>query len=53
MKINLEADPPKFERVPEEHRKPTNGEAFWVPIFWVPHKDKARLLFDGAAMFYG
>ena len=24
-----------------------------VPIFWDSHKDKARLVFDGAAKFYG
>ena len=48
---NLEGPCPKFVPVPPKHRKNQYGAAYWIPIFSVWQKGKARLVFDSAAKF--
>ena len=50
---NLQADPPRFIPVPPEDRNPLPGEAYWLPIFSVWQKGKARVVFDAAAKMDG
>ena len=46
---NLDLEHPRFTPVPHQHRYNTDGNAYWIPIFLVWQKGKARLVFDAAA----
>ena len=50
---NIFCSPKKFEEVPREYALPNPGKAFWLPLFAVPQKDKARIVFDAAAKYNG
>ena len=46
---NLFTNPPRFIPVPANLKHPQPGQAYWLPIFSVWQKKKARLVFDSAA----
>ena len=46
---NLDLLYPRFVPVPNEYRHNTNGQAYWIPLFSVWQKGKARIVFDSAA----
>ena len=46
---NIETDSPRFFRVPHESNRNPNGCAYWIPLFSVWQKQKARIVFDAAA----
>ena len=46
---NLETSTPRFVPVPPELRKPQHGRAYWISLFTVWQKEKARIVFDAKA----
>ena len=46
---NIDRAHPRFEPVPPQHKYSNNGNAYWIPLFSVKQKGKARIVFDSAA----
>ena len=46
---NIDREHPRFEPVPHALRYNQNGQAYWITLFAVKQKDKARIVFDSAA----
>ena len=42
-----------FVPVPQQHRNTYGGTAYWIPLFSVWQKNKARIVFDAAAQTDG
>ena len=45
---NIDREYPRFEPVPANHKFPKDGFAYWIPLFSVKQKGKARIVFDSA-----
>ena len=50
---NLIGPNPQFAPVPSRHRYITTGKAYWIPLFSVWQKGKARIVFDAKAQTNG
>ena len=46
---NLNLENPRFVPVPKKFRHKYNGKEYWIPLFSVWQKGKARIVFDSAA----
>ena len=46
---NLETSTPRFIPVPQKLREPQHGRAYWISLFAVWQKEKARIVFDAKA----
>ena len=46
---NSDKEHPRFEHVPYAQKYNADGQAYWIPLFSVKQKGKARIVFDSAA----
>ena len=46
---NVDRQCPRFEPVPPNYKYREDGHAYWIPLFSVKQKGKARIVFDSAA----
>ena len=50
---NVDRQCPRFEPVPPNNKYSKDGYAYWIPLFSVKQKGKARIVFDSAARTEG